>query len=319
MLVPSGDAVLDAALEPLGPFFRKRDLVEISVNRAGEIGLEIAGKGYAFERVPWMTHRFWEDICHTLANKAGHAFDPLEQPRVSTRLPGGHRFEAMLGKSVLSGLTVSIRIKRKAQASLDDFGLAGQVRSEIEAAIGQGANVVISGGTSSGKTTLANLLLPLIPTDRRVLTIEDTPELDPPHPNRVAHIVSRNEANPRVGYAEVFDHAMRSRPDQILLGELSIPNAFPALLLLNSGHRGFLCTMHADSAALALEEGFYQRVALSGHTEIDPDYLARYLRRTVDLVVQVAKIGRDRRLVTELWWPGRGEPKRLFDAETLKP
>jgi type IV secretory pathway ATPase VirB11/archaellum biosynthesis ATPase len=315
MLVASGDAVLDAALEPLGPFFRKRDLVELSANRPGEIGMEIAGKGYVFERAPAMTLKFWEAICHALANKAGHSFDPALQPRVSTRLPGGHRFEAMMGKSVLSGLTVSIRVKRKAHASLADFGVAGDAKTEIEAAIRQGANVLISGGTSSGKTTLTNLLLPLIPADRRVLTIEDTPELDVPHHNQVNHIISRNEANPRVGYAEVFDHAMRSRPDQILLGELSIPNAFPSLLLLNSGHRGFICTMHADSAALALEEGFYQRVALSGHDEIDPDYLARYLRRTVDLVIQVSKVGGDRRRVTELWWPGRGEPHRLLEPE----
>lgn len=315
MLAASGDAVLDAALEPLSPYFRKRDLVELSANRPGEIGMEIAGKGYAFERVPWMSLRFWEGICHALANKAGHAFDPIEQPRVSTRLPGGHRFEAMMGKSVLSGLTVSIRVKRKAHASLEDFGVTGEAKAEIEAAIRRGANVIVSGGTSSGKTTLVNLLLPLIPTNCRVLTIEDTAELDVPHQNQVNHIISRNEANPRVGYAEVFDHAMRSRPDQILLGELSIPNAFPSLLLLNSGHRGFLCTMHADSASLALDEGFYQRVALSGHHEIGAEYLARYLRRTVDLVVQVSKVGGDRRQVVELWWPTKGEPRCLFGPE----
>lgn len=319
MLAVSGDAVLDAALEPLAAFFRRRDLVEISVNRPGEIGLEIAGKGYVFERVAWMSLKFWEDICHALANKAGHAFDPEAQPRVSTRLPGGHRFEAMMGKSVLSGLTVSIRVKRRSQAGLRDFGVAGATLAEVEAAIRRGANVVISGGTSSGKTTLANLLLPLIPADRRLLTIEDTPELDAPQHNQVNHIVSRNEANPRVGYAEVFDHAMRSRPDQILLGELSIPNAFPALLLLNSGHRGLICTMHADSAALALEEGFYQRVALSGRAEIDPDYLARYLRRTIDLVIQVAKAGRDCRRITEIWWPGQGEPRPLLESATPVP
>ncbi len=317
MLAPSGDAVLDAALEPLAGFFRRKDLVEISANRPGEIGLEVAGKGYSFERVSGMTLKFWEGICHALANKAGHAFDPQEQPRVSTRLPGGHRFEAMMGKSVLSGLAVSIRVKRRAHASLEDFGVAGDTRAAIEQAVRTGANLIISGGTSSGKTTLTNLLLPLIPSDRRVLTIEDTPELDVPHQNQVNHVISRNEANPRVGYGEVFDHAMRSRPDQILLGELSIPNAFPALLLLNSGHRGFICTMHADSAALALEEGFYQRVALSGHSEIDPDYLARYLRRTVDLVVQVSKVGGDRRRVTELWWPAQGEPRRLCEPEGM--
>src|SRR3546814_8958883 len=75
--------------------------------------------------------------------------------------------------------------------------------------------------------------------------------------------------------------------------------------------------MHADSAALALEEGFYQRVALSGHAEINPDYLSRYLRRTVDLVIQVAKVGGDRRRVTELWWPAKRSEEHTSELQSL--
>lgn len=317
MLGNSGDAVLDDALEPLLAFLKRKNLVELSCNRPGEIWSEIAGEGWRCDSAPALSLKHWSKLCYILANKAGQRFDIEEQPFVSTRLPGGHRFEANLGKSVRSGVSVSIRMKRKIQLEYEDFGLGGEYQARVLDDIAAGANVVISGGTSSGKTTLFNKMIEAIPSDRRIISMEDTAELDVPHRNRVEHDLARHSDGGSVGYAEKFDHAMRSRPDQILLGELSMKNAFPALLLLNSGHRGFMMTMHADSAHLALEEGFYQRIALSGHGNVGQEYLASYLRKTVDLVIQIAKVERDKRRITELWWPVRNEHRRLTEKGAL--
>ncbi len=131
-----------------------------------------------------------------------------------------------------------------------------------------------------------NALLRSIPADKRVLCVEDTREVDLAHiKNKNFYVVSRNEANPKLGYGEVFDHMMRSRPQIIIAGELSIRNAYPALLLMNSGHRGFMCTMRANSARMALEEGFYQRITLGAQAVIKND-LVDYLRSAIDLVIQ---------------------------------
>ena len=266
---------------------------------------------------------------------------PANQPIVSTRLPGGHRFEAMLGKTVIeSGVSVSIRIKRNFRAGLDTFGvssnarhlLAGRLNSPVSSpgirslagvpgdvaawlaqSVAEGRNILISGGTSSGKTTLLNALVQSIPEDKRVLCVEDTREVDLPHiKNKNFYVVSRNEANPNVGYGEVFDHMMRSHPQIIIAGELSIRNAYPALLLMNSGHRGFMCTMHANSARMALEEGFYQRITLSGRAVIKRD-LVEYLKSAIDLVIQCGPGPDGKRRVLEIWEPARDARRSCWE------
>ena len=322
MLRDSGNAVLDTALRPLARFLNKRNLVELTVNEPGEVGLElmrdgrngIRDQGYVWEKAPDLTLEYWEELCHVLANGQGHRFDLIEQPRVSCQLPGGHRYEAMLGKVVSSGISVSVRMKRRAQVGLADFGLIGDPFKRLTELIARGGNVIVSGGTASGKTTFLNLLLEVIPEHRRLFVIEDTAELEVPHKNQTRRLVSRNETGVAIGYAEIFDHAMRSRPDQVLLGELSIPNTYSALRLLNTGHRGFLATIHADSPELALDEAFFQNLAFAGDARMSSDYLSRYLRRTVDAVLQVAKVGGARRAVIEIWWPLRGERWRPEEA-----
>ena len=104
---------------------------------------------------------------------------------------------------------------------------------------------------------------------------------------------------------------MRSRPDIVIAGELSIRNTFPSLRLLNTGHRGFMCTVHAHSARLALEEAIPFNVNLAGVKVVE---LERYLRRTIDLVIQVMKVAGGQRRITEIWQPGSGEPVRLYDG-----
>jgi type IV secretion system protein VirB11 len=326
------DAVLEAKLEPLAPYLKRNNIEEICANQAGEIGLDIVGKATSWVKDPRLTVRYWDELCHILANKAGMSFDVSSQPIVSTRLPGGHRFEAMLGKTVIeSGISVSIRIKRAFRAGLETFGLSSDPRHLMTGAfkqprlepagslagvprdvgawllqsVAEGRNILISGGTSSGKTTLLNALVQSIPEDKRVLCVEDTREVDLPHiKNKNFYVVSRNEANPNVGYGEVFDHMMRSHPQIIIAGELSIRNAYPALLLMNSGHRGFMCTMHANSARLALDEGFFQRITLAGRAVIKRD-LIEYLRSAIDLVIQCGLGPDGKRRVLEIWEPGR--------------
>jgi type IV secretion system protein VirB11 len=310
-----GDAVLGAKLEPLAAFMKRRGLVELNANTPGRVMLEFPDGRRVEEKAPALTAHYWTGLCYILANSAGQVFDPETVPFVSTRLPGGHRFEAMTGPFCETGLSVSIRMHRAVDRKPDDFGLTGEWKERVTNAVRRGHTVFVSGGTSSGKTTLLNMLIPFIPAEKRILTVEDTRELRVPHLDRNHFVPPRHssaEAPAAVDYSKIIDHLMRSRPDIVIAGELSIRNTFPSLRLLNTGHRGFMCTVHANSARLALEEAVEFNCNLAGYRIVD---LARYMLRTVDLVVQVMKVGGGLRRVTEIWEPSRGgDPVRLYEG-----
>jgi Flp pilus assembly CpaF family ATPase len=309
-----GDAVLAAKLEPIAPLFKRRGIAEINANRAGEVWLEFADGRRMAEKVPALTHHYWRGLCHVLANAAGKVFDPETQPFVSERLPGGHRFEGMISGFSEWGLSISIRIYRESGASLEDFGLTGEWRELVVGHVRDGSNIIVSGGTSAGKTTLLNKLISFIPAEKRILTVEDTRELRVPHGDRNHFVPPRHVGHQRpaaVDFARIIDHLMRSRPDVVIPGELSIANTFPTLRLLNTGHKGLMCTVHANSARLALEEAIPFNVSLAGVKVVD---LVPYLRRTVDLVIQVMKVGGGARRVTEIWRPAEEAPARLCEA-----
>jgi len=292
--------LLKAFLKPLEPFLKIKDLVEISVNKSREIGLEIAEEGYRFVEAPELDFRYWTLLCHVLANGSGVHFDPMTQPRVSTALPGGHRFEAMVGKAVKSELSISIRLRRNRIIPLEDFGLEGEWKEKIIHLVQKGANIIISGGTSSGKTTFLNQLIRYIPTNARILTVEDTAELEVPHHNLVNYVISRNEGNPTVGYSEVIDHLVRSRPDVIIAGEVSVANSFPLVRMLNTGHSGFMSTIHSNTPALALNSAMIQNIKMSG---INSAGIAELLHQVTDLVCQLHRLPNGKRSVTELFFP----------------
>lgn len=296
-------AVLTTKLKPLEKLLTRPNLVELSAVREGEVALEIADQGYEFISVPELTLTYWTNLCYVLGNKKGEIFDPEKQPRMSTRLPGGHRFEAMVGKSVDSGLSVSIRIKRQVSVSFEDYGVSGSLKEELIEAVQEGQSILISGGTSSGKTTFLDLLIRHIPLHKRVLTVEDTRELEVPHHNQVSYVVNRNEKNPTIDWPQVIDHLMRSRPDIVIAGELSIANTFALISLLDTGHRGFMSTVHSNSCHLALEETIPTKVQLSNRNSAG---ISDYLKKTVDWVIQLQKVQEGssfKRRVVEAWQP----------------
>lgn len=299
---------LTAWLAELNPYLQEEDLIECSVIKAGELNLEISGMGYKKISTSKLDLKYWENLCHVLANHWGLAFDPITQPRLSVMLPGGHRFEAMVGSNVESKLSISIRMRRYLNLSFADYGLDPRHEELITNLIQKGANILISGGTSSGKTTFMNMLLQSIPQDKRILVLEDTRELNVPHENHIHYVVSRNEKNPTLDYPQMIDHLMRSRPDIILMGELSMANAYPILRLLNSGHAGFMCTLHANSCDAALSWAIPQNIVFSGH---EPKGVKEFLYEAVDLVIQLHRSDKGQRYVGEMMFPKTQELIRI--------
>ena len=296
--------VLKAYIKPLWSYLTIENLVELNVNQPGELRLEVAQQKTIFVKTPDWDFRYWTNLCHVLANGNGILFDPELQPRVSVELPGGHRFEGMLGNSVKKQLSVSIRIKRKISLNLEDFGLRGNLKEKIVQLIEKGANIVVSGGTSSGKTTFLNVLTQYIPLKTRILTVEDTYELDIQHHDKVNYVVSRNESHPIISYAQMIDHLVRSRPDMIIAGEVSVHNAFPIIRMLNSGHSGFMCAVHANSPELALSSAIPQNIVMAG---IDVPNIKEVLYELVDVVIQLHRTNTGKRQITEILFPKQND------------
>jgi Flp pilus assembly CpaF family ATPase len=292
--------ILTAYIKPLLSYLNAPDLVEINVNQPKELRLESVIDGVKFIKVPELDFKYWLNLCHILANGNGLVFDPVTQPRVSVELPGGHRFEAMIGDSVKNKLSASIRLKRKNKLELDDFFLTGQLKNEMISMLQNGANIVISGGTSSGKTTFLNTLLRYVPQSKRILAVEHTYELNIQQYDKVNYIISRNETNPTVNYPQIIDHLVRSRPDLIVCGEISVTNAFPVLRMLNSGHSGFMCTVHANTPDLALSAAIPQNIVMSG---IDILNIKELLYQLIDLTIQLHRMDSGKRKVTEVLFP----------------
>lgn len=279
---PGPDALLSALLAPLAPY-----LLETH-------------QGYGTQADPALSLGYWQVLCQVLANQHGLAFHPLTQPRLSVMLPGGHRLEALLGPTVASSLSVSIRRYRALVPPLEAFGLTGVLQERVVGLIRKGATVLISGGTSSGKTTLMNRLIQEIPLTQRVLVVEDTRELVVPHPNHQSYVLSRHEKAPGLDYGSMIDHLMRSRPDVILMGELSLANAYPLIRLLNSGHAGLMTTLHANSPELALAWAIPQNITLAGHMATG---VTDFLYRTVDAVLQIHRLPTGERRLTHILFP----------------
>jgi len=200
----------------------------------------------------------------------------------------------------LEGRQLSVEGERRARlAEIATLAEAGRLAELFQRAIDQRMNILVSGGTSSGKTTVARALLSLTDRAERLVTIEDARELHLPHENSVALIAERVETSERTP-AKLLVAALRMRPDRLILGEMRGEEALAFIEAINTGHPGSISTIHADSPELALE-----RLALMvmrvGTQQSRRDVL-EYAARTIDLIVQVGRRG-GHRGVCEVFFP----------------
>ncbi len=291
--------MISTYLQNLSPYLTNPKYSEIVATRFGEIGLERTdGSGFEFVTAPEFDRRFWEVLCIAIANDTGQLFN-AENPRVAAKLPGGHRFEAILGSIVESGISVAIRLKRLKNLQLSDFGLSNADQLKLRSCLKEETPIIISGGTSSGKTTLLNTLIQYIPLEKRIICVEDTAEVDLPHHNKVRFVLSNQSSNSIITWPYIIDSIVRSRPDIVIAGELSTKNTFEFISLMNTGHGGFITTVHANSPQLAVEEAIPQKIALGGKSS---NGVSDFLMKTVGCVIQISRCSDGKRRVTDILW-----------------
>ena len=296
--------LLREALAPLSRHYDDPTTVEIRMTRPGAVVTDRRGEGKRMVEDSDLTLATVEGIARTLGNRHGLGFNGEDRPKLSCVLPGGHRFECLVGPSVQSGLSLAIRCKHPFTPSWEQLGASeGIVRYLTEAVEGE-RNLIVSGATNTGKTTLLNMLLAGLPDDRRVIGVEDTPELALGRFwDGVGLLAARDGGTQSTGlqtWRQLYDHCMRATPDHIVFQEISTENAFPALAALNSGVTGFMCTIHAESPHQAIHRKFDQNIAWSGETM---PRVPEFLSELVDVVVQIKRDSTGYRRITDIYEP----------------
>lgn len=307
---------LKSYLAPFELWLARDDVTDILVNRPGEVWVETASGGMSREAAPDVTEIVLQRLARQIAGTT-HQGVNREQPLLSASLPGGARVQIVAPPATRQGLALAIRKHTISNLSIDDLDSAGLFRRPADAdngasdgtlakllAAGDQANflreavrarktIVISGGTSSGKTTLLNALVKLIDAHERLIVIEDTPEIKLEHANALGLIAVRGElGEARVGAEDLLEASLRMRPDRILLGELRGKEAFTFLRAVNTGHPGSITTVHADSADAAVEQ--ITMMALLAGLGVDWPTIETYVRQVVDVIVQMRRTAQGR-------------------------
>ena len=306
-VLEASDPLLDGLLAPLSAFYGPPETLETRMARAGVVVVVRRGEGKRQAKAPNLTLARIETVAKALSNRHGLGFDAEAHPKLSCVLPGGHRFECLVGASARSGLSLAIRCKHPFVPRWEQIGAEGLIREYLLDAVKNEKNLIVSGATNTGKTTLLNMLLEAIPADRRVIAIEDTPEL---HIERFwdgAGLLAEREASGASGlvdYRQLYDHLMRASPDHPVFGEVSTLNAYAVLSVLNAGMTGFMTSIHAGSATQAIERKFEQHLAWGGKAAMQkvPEYLAEL----VDVVVHLRRDPKGWGRVDEIIEPKRG-------------
>lgn len=311
-------------LEPLSQWLNDPDVTDILVNRPGEVWFETIGAGMTAAEAPNVTALMLTRLAQQIAATSSQGVS-REQPLLAATLPDGARVQIVAPPATRGPVALAIRKHVVSDLSLEDFEAtgaftgvkdahtlnrradvaaqrarigSGEISGLLRDAVRSGRNIVISGGTATGKTTFLNALLKEVPDSDRVIAIEDTPEIHLPTRNCVGLVAVRNDlGEAQVGVEDLLRAALRMRPDRLLVGEIRGAEAFTFLRAINTGHAGSLTTVHADSADSAIEQ--IAMMTLEANLGMSKQDIVAYTRGVVDIVVQLSRSD-GRRFVSEV-------------------
>src|SRR6266498_2327114 len=287
---------------PLEPFLRDDSVTEVMVNAHDRIYVERLGK---IER----THAAFADNSHLLriidkiVSQIGRRVDE-SSPMVDARLPDGSRVNAIIPPLALRGPTLTIRKFSRDPYTMNDlisFGSISPKAAQFLAACVKGKlNILISGGTGTGKTTTLNAMSAFIPGDERIVTIEDAAELQ----LQQEHVITLESRPPNIeGQGEIrirelVRNALRMRPDRIIVGEVRGPETLDMLQAMNTGHEGSLTTIHANAPRDALSR--LETLVMTAGVELPHRAIREQIASAFDLLVQITRLVDGSRRITHV-------------------
>jgi type IV secretion system protein VirB11 len=322
---------LRSYLAPLTGMLARPDVTDIYVNRPGELWIETIGGVIERQEAPELDDTTLSRLARQIA-ALSHQGISREHPLLSATLPDGARVQIVAPPATRGPLALAIRKHVETDLTLADYVAAGaladtrtrrrldepelnralaarleagDVAGMLAEAVRGRKNILISGGTSTGKTTFLNALMREIPPEERLILIEDTPELRLRHDNAVGFVAARS----RLGEGEVSANdlvaaSLRMRPDRIILGELRGEEAYAFLRAVNTGHPGSMTTIHADSAERAIEQ--LALLVLQTGTRLGREDVHYYVKRTIDVFVQLSRTGGRRHIAEVVLNSGEG-------------
>ena len=295
------DALIRHLLGPLARYCDDESVSEIMINGPNEIFID--GVGGIVRTEFRMPDAFaLKALARVILQYSGKRLTPYDLS-VEARLPNRARVHIVQNPAARAGLTIAIRQFGRAPPTLEELIASGSLSQEaadyLRAQVLNHRNIVISGGTGTGKTTLLGVLTRMMDPDERILTIEDVAELDLRMPHVVSLETQMPDAKGRGGITvrELFRAALRLRPDRIIVGECRGGEALDMIQAMNSGHAGSLSTVHADDPGRAMSR--IETLCLMNDIEMPLIAVRRQVAEAINLVVQVQRI-RGHRLITEI-------------------
>jgi pilus assembly protein CpaF len=275
-------------LKPIEHLLLSRTVSEIMVNPDGSIWMEEKGRIEPVSEVQFEEGTLLTGL-EVIANRFGKKLD-ADSPILNLRLPDGSRMAALIPPVVNPQPMMTIRKFTSRNFTIEDLierrMLTAEQAQQLTDAVCRGDNLLISGGTGAGKTTLINVIAGFIPDSDRILILEDVAELY----IRKRHVISAEAQldthKSQIGFADLLKAALRHRPDRIIVGEIRGPEARVFLDALNTGHRGSLTTIHANSAGDALRR--LAQLAMRGSGGVPLQDVTEECRRSIDVIAHVA-------------------------------
>ena len=304
-------------LSPIQPLIDSEQVTNVMVNRYDDIWVDDLEKGMYKTDLSFQDDAAVATLIEQIANALSQYFDPVKTPIINARLPDGSRVCATLPSATPGGCTLSIRLHRRHGFDLEYLAQTHTINSEMKVflreAVERGDNLLVSGATNSGKTTLLNVLSFAIPPRDRVVICEDVAEIRLHAPNAVQMEAQRREGGDTdpVTLAKLLATALRQRPDRIIVGEIREPDAAEVFYqALNTGHRGVYTSLHANDSRAALN----RLVSLTtGASKLPFNVIEAEYLHNLDLFLHIDFLeDKGVRRLTEIYTVEAGELKPRF-------
>lgn len=288
---------------PLTDLLNNDSVTEIMVNGINDIYVEVDGKLVKDESVSFINDNHIIRTVQRIVQPLGRTIDAVN-PMVDARLRDGSRLNAIIPPLSLTGPVVTIRKFSKRMESIDDLLRMGTMTMHmamfLQACVEAKLNIIISGGTGTGKTTLLNILSGFIADEERIITIEDAAELKL-HQSHVISLETRMvnyEGEGEITVRDLVRNSLRMRPDRIIVGEVRGKEAFDMLQAMNTGHEGSITTLHSNSPEDAINR--LETMMLMNDMELPVSAIRNYIEKAIDIVIQIDRLSDGKRKVSSI-------------------